>query len=372
MKNQITGLLFALLTCIATVMGFGEEAYFIPLTWEIVRNERNSLNEADYYVSKTFSIRLDGRNNVKAGFVNGMYIVNEEKTSPQTINFTQGETKGKLDNVFDVPRGGEILEISFPEKNIRLKFARNTHKNRFELFSAVINANNYSFRFPDEPPYLTVKSNLKYLSGSEARAVPASEERNFPHIRPLITPSVTVGNQFTPSNRYGVINISGQGSLSKPVIISYIRHRNPNVSTRTVENIINTYFWAAGRESINPDLPIAQMCRTTNFLSNGIIMQTHNYAGFTLTPEWPGFFYGMKHGIIAHIQHLKGYASNARPCDLSEPLADPRWNMLDNIRGTIHTLEYLSKKWALYNPIAYENDIKDIIYEMRLFSRQSK
>jgi len=244
-------------------------------------------------------------------------------------------------------------------------------KNRFELAYAVINNRNFYFsRFPDEPPYLTVKTNQKGSLGTEIRAVPISEARNLPPSRYSMFPEAG-GSQITASAKYGAIYIAGQGSLNKSTVISYIRHRNPNVSPKAVENIIDMYFWAAGREKINPDIPIAQMWLSTVFFSNEIAMRTHNYAGFKSTTEWPVVFYDMRYGIVAHIQHLKGYSSYARPSDLAEPLADLRWNMLDSFRGTIHTLEDLARKWAPNNPRAYENDIKDIIYEMRLFSRQS-
>jgi hypothetical protein len=338
MKRQFAGPLFALLICAASVNGFCQEVNFMPLTWEIVKNERNNLHEADFYLSKTFSIKQDGENNVKSGFQNGTYVINEENASPQTIKFTQGETKGNFVKLSDLAAGGEVLEISFPERNIRLRFARNMTKDRFELASAVVNAKNYTFLIHDEPPYLTVKTITKASS--------------------------------VPSGRYDVIYISGQGSLNKSVIISYIRHRNIKAPSNTVESLIDAYFWAAGRERINPDVAIAQMCQATDFLSNVNAMQTHNYAGFLPTPEWPGSFTGgMRQGVIAHIQHLKGYASNARPGDLADPLADPQWNALGNARGTARTLEELSRKWAPYNSKGYENEIRDIIYDMRLFTK---
>jgi hypothetical protein len=363
MRRQITGLLFAFLTCVAAVNGFCEDEYFIPLTWEIVRNERNNLDKAHYYLSKSFSLNINDQNMVNSGFINGVYKVNEEDEFPQILKFRYGKDKGLLDNIFDAPRGGETLEISFPKQDIRLKFARNMYKNRFELISVMYNYKNYALRFPGEPPYLIIKAELNIFSNYEIQAVPLSERRNPHQDRKANTPSTGV--------QYGRINIIGQGSLNKTTIISYIRHRNLNVSRKVIEEIIDTYFCVAERERINPDIPIVQMCLTTRFLSNENILRTHNYAGFASTRDLPVVFYGMRHGITAHIQHLKGYASNARQSDLAEPLADPRWSMLDTVRGTVHTLEDLSIRWAPNNPRAYENDIKDIIYEMSLFSRQS-
>jgi hypothetical protein len=363
MRRQITGLLFAFLACFATVNGFGEDEYFIPLTWEIVRNERNNLEKAHFYLSKSFSLNINDKNMVKSGFINGVYKVNEEDEFPQIVKFKYGKDKGILDNIFDAPRGCETLDISFPKQDIRLKFARNIYKNRFELISAMYNYKNYALRLPGEPPYLIIKAELNIFSNYEIQGFPFSEGRNPRQDRLVNAPSAGV--------QYDRINIIGQGSLNKTTIISYIRHRNLNVSRKVIEEIIDTYFWAAEKERINPDIPIVQMCLTTRFLSNENILKTHNYAGFASTREWPIVFNGMRHGITAHIQHLKGYASNARSADLAEPLADPRWNTLDHLRGTVGTLEELSIRWAPDNPLAYENGIKDIIYEMRLFSRQS-
>jgi len=378
MKRKITGLLFTFLFCVASFNGFCQEVNFIPLTWEIVREARNTLKEGDYYFSSSFKISL--KNNANAlDFNNGILVPGGKNSSQNIIKFTAGDKgdKGKLDNVIDSIRGTEALEIFFPDipdkKNIRLRFMRNNGKNRFELVSAVIDTNNYAFdEPPDEPPYLMIKSGLG-VPNIELQAVSISEGHNYPSQSRQGNITFSSGgniSQVAIGNKYGVIYIDGPGSLTKSAVIEYIRHKNPNVSRRIIENLVDTYFREAGKERINHDLAIAQMCRTTNFLGiERIIMQTHNYAGFTSTPEWPGRFTGgMRQGVIAHIQHLKGYTSNARRSDLMEPLADPRWNMIDSFRGTIHTLEDLSKKWAPYNSRGYENDIKDIVNEMRRFS----
>jgi len=375
MKRKITGLFFTFLLCATTFNGFCQEVNFIPLTGEIVGKVRDKLKEFDYYFSKSFSINISVKDNTNALDINnGTLVPGGENPSQNIIKFTTGDKgdKGKLDNIFDVPKGREVLEIYFPDiqdkKNIRLKFARNNSKNRFELISAVIDTNNYVLRSSDEPPYLIVKSKLN-VPNTELQAVPISEGNNYPsQSRQGNITSLSGGNisQVAVGNKYGVIYIDGSGSLTKSAVIEYIRHKNPNVSRRIIEDLVDAYFREAGKERINHDLAIAQMCRTTNFLRiERIIMQTHNYAGFS-TQGWSGIFYGgRKEGVIAHIQHLKGYTSNAR---LSEPLADPRWHMIDSFRGTIHTLEDLSKKWAPYNSRGYENDIKDIINEMRRFS----
>jgi hypothetical protein len=377
MKGKITGLIFVFLLCISTVNGVCQGVTFIPLTWEYVSNSnlRNKLNELDYFLSKSFSIRINEKNDVRSLDTNdGAVVLGGEPSSPKIIIFNHNDFRGKLDNFSDVPRS-EVLELSFPENTtdkIRLKFARNISKNRFELVSAVIDTNNYNFRFSDEPPYLLVKV-ASGLLNSEILAVPLSEaHKNSPQSSQVNTTSTAVVNasQLNAGNRSGVIYIDDrQGSLSRRAIFEYIR-RHSGAPSGIIENIVDMYISEAGKEGINHDLAIAQMCRTTNYLSNENIMRTHNYAGFASTSEWPGRFSGgMRQGVIAHIQHLKGYTSQVSQNDLAQPLADPRWHTLDGLRGTIQTLEDLSKNWAPYNSSGYENEIRNIINEMRRFSR---
>jgi len=180
---------------------------------------------------------------------------------------------------------------------------------------------------------------------------------NHPGDRQRQSPPVDAG--------HGPIKIEGKGSLSKPAIVEYIMKKNCNISRFFLERLIDIYIREAAKEGINHDLAIAQMCRTTNFLKKENILQTCNYAGFNTTPGWPGRFRGVEEGVIAHIQHLKGYTSNVSGNELKEPLVDPRWNMLNGFRGTIHTLEGLAKMWSPHNTKAYEDGIKQIIEDMR-------
>ncbi|MDR2702431.1 MAG: glucosaminidase domain-containing protein [Spirochaetaceae bacterium] len=377
MKNRKITFVLAAVVALAfiAVNGFCEEPKIVPFTWEIFSNVRNELTKLDFYFSKPFSLRINGQNNSNMDVNGGMLIPGGNNNSSEILRFTVDVT-GKLDNISDVPQGREVLEISFPnpnntKKNIRFKFARNMNKNRFELAFAVIDTVNYNLRFPDEAPYLTIKSTIN-IPNTEARAVPISDEHNnSPQIRQGNTDSVSISNinQVTDHNRYGAIFIAGQGSLSRSALMRYIRTVNIHVSERTLGDLIDCYLLEAHKEGINSDLAIAQMCRTTSFLRNENIMQTYNYAGFTSTPGWSGRFSSMRQGVIAHIQHLKGYTSDVRSYDLKSPLYDPRWNMLGSFRGTIRTLEALSEKWTPYNARVYENDIRTIINEMRRYGR---
>jgi hypothetical protein len=353
--------------CIIAVNGFCEEPKFVPLTWKMVSDVRNELPNLNYYLSEPFSIRINEQNNgTTYGINDGILVPGENNHSSKPIEFTTDVT-GTLDNIIDVPRGREVLDIYFPDntkKNIRLKFARNMHKDRFELVSAVINANNYNLRFPGEAPYLKIQAKLN-IPDIQARAVPISDERNYSSTGSVFISTI---NQVTEHPQYGALSIAGQGSSSKSTIMKYIKLVNNNASDRIMDELIGWYIFEAHQEGIDHDFAIAQMCRATSFLRNERLMQAYNYAGFTSTPGWPGRFSSMRQGVIAHIQHLKGYTSNVRPCDLKSPLYDPRWDMLNSFRGRIYTLEGLSQKWAPYNARVYENDIRTIINEMRRYS----
>jgi len=180
MKRKITGLFFTFLLCVTAFNGFCQEMSYIPLTWEVVSNVRDKLKEGDYFVSKSFIINVHLRKDAKSlDFNNGVLVPVIEEPSP--IQFTAGD-KGKLDNIFDTPRGREALEIFFPDiqdkNNIRLRFVRNNSKNRFELAYAVIDTNNYAVCFSDEPPYLIIQTNL--ILPNKSHAIPISEVDNHP------------------------------------------------------------------------------------------------------------------------------------------------------------------------------------------------
>lgn len=158
-----------------------------------------------------------------------------------------------------------------------------------------------------------------------------------------------------------------QGSLSKSTVINYIKNINPAVSDKDIENLIDTYFKEAEKEGINHDLAIAQMIFITKSLTKKGLTDVHNYAGLNVVDKKTVRFENMTEGVRAHIQHLKGYSSNISSSELNEPLADPRWNILNVFRGKIKTLEELSVRWAPNNS-EYARKIENIINEMRRFS----
>jgi len=183
MKRKITGLFFTFLLCITAANGFcqNENKKLIQLTWEITSSIRDKIDGLDFYFSKSFSIKINEKKNANPYDVsNGDLALNEENSSQNLIDFTMDE-KGKLENIDDSRKGREILEIYFPDnpdkKNIRLRFVRNS-KNCFELVSAKIDVNNYTFRFPDTPPSLYIRPNFD-IPNTEIQAIPFGDGRNL-------------------------------------------------------------------------------------------------------------------------------------------------------------------------------------------------
>jgi hypothetical protein len=329
-----------------------------PQITEFLLEKEENFKGVKFYLSNPLTL-YEQKETAKIENKNGVVILNS--ANPDEIKIST-DSEG-IYIPFAEPRHdrNKELQIFFQKQDKTLIFTR--RQNSYEL-SSVVMKENKSYR-------TDLFENIQLLLyGEDNREIKV-------HVVPvnIVSPDnppprdesySEVGGKFTAGNKYGAIYIAGQGSLRKEDIIVYIRHKNRNIPFKTIENLIDMYISEAKKEGINHDIAIAQMCRTTNFLSNKA-MQTHNYAGFVSTPGWSGRFTSMREGVIAHIQHLKGYTSNVLQSDNQN--VDPRWHMLDGYRGTIHTLEDLSRKWVRNNSRGYENDIKGKINEMRRLSR---
>lgn len=128
------------------------------------------------------------------------------------------------------------------------------------------------------------------------------------------------------------------------------------------------YLTIADKECVRGDIAFAQACKETgNFKFTGDVnYMQNNFAGIGATGGVPGFkFDTIEEGILAHVQHLKSYATK-------EPLncknVDPRrtdWFMKAK-GGTSPDVETLSGTWAVpgydtkkYSSLAQANAAKD-------------
>ena len=161
-----------------------------------------------------------------------------------------------------------------------------------------------------------------------------------------------------PAGQFGVYpsrNIDGPSYVNRKGIAAYVMHQNAFVNRETLNRLIDTYIYEAEIEGINLDIAIAQMLYTTNFLGKQEIMSTNNYGGLKDCR-----FYNLPEGVRAHIQHLKGYATNEPP---KGKCVDPRYDILKEKRylGSSPTVNGLSNKWS---NAEYANKINDILGKM--------
>jgi hypothetical protein len=159
--------------------------------------------------------------------------------------------------------------------------------------------------------------------------------------------------------------IMDNGSLRLEPVAAFIHSKNPDEKIEEIVALLNIYKVVSNREKVNYDIAIAQMCYATNYLKWG--KNSHNYAGFS--PEDTGrssiSFKNMEEGVLAHIQHLKAYASpDAIP---RNQLVDPRHGILEKLGylNSVETLDQLYAKWAgTKNEALYGRAITEILGEL--------
>jgi len=317
----------------------------VPISMEIIERtkaENVDIDKLDYYLSANITVHINDTND-KLEIRDGKLI--ETKTNqPEGIPITIADT-GRM-----VSSGRNFFDISFTEENIVLRFERNTVRNRFDLVSGSKRGKNYSLNFENEKPYLVI--NYPYIPNNENLQIQG------------IGSSVLIRNDPPQSvDKNSTERIEGRGTLTPTAVVKFVWDKNRNYSKSFLEKFIGTYFKEAEKLGINPDVAIAQMCYITNFLRKQKVMNTFNYAGFSTMPPG-GSFRNSEEGIQAHVQHLKGYASERyKPGHI----VDPRWDAIRNFRGTADNLDELAKKWAPNNR-QYAAEISGIINDMRRYA----
>jgi hypothetical protein len=348
----------------------------IPLTWAIVKNIKNSglkLNDLDYYLSKSFAMTIIERNDKQKK----LEIIDRVLKAPKEpsiktarIEFTSDQ-KGVMSE--DYPESPETFVVNFlvEEKKYSLTFKRNL-QGRYDLIFAVIDGERHSVPpIEGPPPQLCILAELNEhvemlaifdSKHNDIRSWPSSEAPSFK--------AINIGG--LPSRQFDSIRIDGtEPRVNKTGIINYVRQNRSvdSATLATLSSLIDMYFDEAKREGINPSIAIAQMLYHTNFLRKN--MTTRNYAELNTVnarlngKPWNGKFDSMRIGVRAHIQHLKGYVSRERP---KNPIVDPRYALLGNIRGNVKTLELLFETWVPRNSAAYGNSISNILTGIQSYS----
>ena len=361
---------------------FGQSEPVTHGTMNILTNLRNlgeDISELRFYLSRPFNIIvLDENNEVPGVTIRNGSLVNTNQGQPVSY-VIYDDDGGKM---ISIPESGtDIIEIVFQtdEKLIPVKFKRNPQLNLFVVISATIDTREYSLHSQSNLPHLLIRSYLDpstsevyaFLASQEAASQEAASQGQNAALPgenqgqsqgspqetlPPVPPQTSNQQQGTRTR-----NILGIGSITPGDFVSYLIAQNPEARGVGAE-LIAIYVREAHFEGVNHDIAIVQMLHATNFLKNRDLMVNHNYAGFINTDHWFGRFNDMTMGVRAHIQHLKGYATNELP---RNDIVAPRYYILANLGylGTVTDFDSLYRVWSASSS-RYKSNIDRILADL--------
>ena len=142
------------------------------------------------------------------------------------------------------------------------------------------------------------------------------------------------------------IYIMGKGIINQKTMTDFLLFHNPLADVDFVNDLSVMYIEEADIEGVNHDVAFAQMCLETGFLKYGNLVRAdmNNFCGLgAISAEQPGLYFpDPRIGVRAHIQHLKGYATDS---PLEQELVDPRYYFIR--LGSSETIMGLAGTWAL-------------------------
>jgi hypothetical protein len=153
--------------------------------------------------------------------------------------------------------------------------------------------------------------------------------------------------------------IMGRGRIPDETLASFlIKENRGNFGSYYIYELARIYTEEAAAEGVNADAAFAQMCLETGFLGFGglVTPDMNNFCGLGSTgPGNPGeVFPDARTGVRAHIQHLKGYATEE---PLKGVLVDPRYRYVK--LGSSPRIEGLAGTWAA--DTSYAEKIRNIL-----------
>lgn len=167
-------------------------------------------------------------------------------------------------------------------------------------------------------------------------------------------------------------HIMGKGRVPLNKLTDFLLKNNPLAESDFVKNLAVFYIEEAAAEGVNYDVAFTQMCLETGFLSYGglVTPDMNNFCGLGSTglpgpdgPERGLIFPDPRTGARAHIQHLKGYATEE---PLNQELVDPRYRWVR--LGAAPTIYGLAGTWAADRE--YGNKLSSIMQRLYNFSFQ--
>jgi hypothetical protein len=139
--------------------------------------------------------------------------------------------------------------------------------------------------------------------------------------------------------------ILGRGRIEAGDLARFLERSNGEADRNFVMELASLYVEEAAAEGVNHDMAFAQMCLETGFLRFGGLVSAgmNNFCGLgAIGPGQEGeAFPDPRTGVRAHIQHLKGYATDL---PLNGELADPRYRWVR--KGSSPRIRGLAGTWA--------------------------
>jgi hypothetical protein len=137
----------------------------------------------------------------------------------------------------------------------------------------------------------------------------------------------------------------GKGRVGAEQLAGFLLKNNASAEAGFVRNLAVLYIEECEAEGVNHDVAFSQMCHETGFLRYGGLVTPgmNNFCGLgAIGPEQPGErFPSARIGVRAHVQHLKGYATDA---PLRRELVDPRYRWIKY--GSAPAIHDLTGRWA--------------------------
>ena len=163
--------------------------------------------------------------------------------------------------------------------------------------------------------------------------------------------------------------ILGKSVATAEQMAAFLLSKNPNPKINIpVETFCRLFLYMGALEGVRGDLSFIQSCKETGYFAfNGTVKpEQNNYAGLGTTDvNTPGaYFPDEATGILAQIQHAKGYEGT----DLVYDCVDPRYKVLIQCGklGTAKHWEELGGSWAVpgystkkYASLEEANNAKD-------------
>jgi len=139
--------------------------------------------------------------------------------------------------------------------------------------------------------------------------------------------------------------ILGTALVGADTLSAFFMQQNPKADQNYVRELAELYVEEADAEGVSHEVAFIQMCLETGFLSfRGVVTpDMNNFCGLgSLGPDKPGErFPSPRIGVRAHVQHLKGYATEDPPV---KELVDPRYRWIRY--GSAPVIADLAGRWA--------------------------